>query len=111
MPIITCLNCPKKRVLILAQNEDISGGIARRMLPFSEWTLFLKTNNDINIEIELSPEEGNPPNSAEFFEVPESPVRMLNSDSAEIAMDIEVGTIRLTGSTNALVTAIIRGKN
>ena len=109
MPILNISNCRNKKKIVLADNEDISTGISRIIPPFKTWTLYLEVNSRNVIEIEFSPENEVIPNTAKFFGIPESPVRMLDSDSAQISMDYDVGIIRITGSTTAITTAIIRG--
>lgn len=90
--------------VVVAREQDISGGVEASLKNYRRWTLYLKTGGAVDITIELSPDGGET-----WFTIPESPVSFSAAGDDVIEMGYDATNIRLTGSNSTSVTALIRG--
>jgi hypothetical protein len=88
----------------ICKDADISGGIVAALEPFRRFTIFLKVTAAIDITVELSPD-----NQTTWFTIPESPISFTAAGDDVLEVGYDATHIRLTGSTTAAVTAIVRG--
>lgn len=93
----------------IADQADISGGVEADVDDVSSFSVFLKTEGAVNIEIELSPDGTNWYKPGDADSTPdESPVQFNDAGTEIIHMAYDADKIRLTGSNATAVTAQIK---
>jgi len=88
----------------ICSNADISAGVEAPLKNYERWTLYLKAQDAITINIYLSPDDG-----ATWYEPEESPVTFQAAGDKLIEFGYDATRIKLVGSNTTPVTAHIRG--
>jgi len=84
--------------------QDISTGVEAPLKNYERWTLYLKTQGAIVIDIYLSPDDG-----STWYKPKESPVTFDGAGDDIIEFDYDATRIKLVGSNTTPVTAQVRG--
>jgi len=83
--------------------EDITGSVEAEVDDVSAFTLFLGAQGAVDVEVELSPDDG-----STWYEAPESPVSFGEGGAEVVHIRYNVTNIRLTGSDATPVEAQVR---
>jgi hypothetical protein len=92
------------RTIVVAENEDISGGVIVELDNFMRYTFFAEADGAIGIEIAFSPDGGE-----HFVGLPEGPIVFTDASRTIIELGIDATHMEIVGDSTALVKAWIRG--
>ena len=92
------------QTVTIADNEDVSGGIIAELYYYLRWTIFIKTQGDVELTVEMSPDDGNT-----WYEIPDSPLSYGEATDHVIEFGYDADKMRITANTSTAVTAQIKG--
>lgn len=94
---------------LVADQADISTGVEADIDDVSSFSVYIKTEGQVNVEIELSPDGTNWYKPGDADSTPdESPVQFNDAGTEIISMAYDADRIRLTGSNTTAVTVQIK---